>query len=79
MYDYDPNNSRITSRDVAGGWFDAGDLHLDIHNNVGTMWLLLQTYKQFKNKLGPDTLNLPESDGQTNDLVLAFKMGIGLV
>jgi hypothetical protein len=73
MYDYDPNNKRITTRDVAGGWFDAGDLHLDIHNNVGTMWLLLQTYKQFKNKLGPDTLNLPESDSQTNDLVWLIK------
>jgi hypothetical protein len=74
MYDYDPNNTgRITNRSLAGGWFDAGDLHRDIHNNVGTMWLLLQTYKQFKNKLGPNTLNLPESNGQTNDLVFLIK------
>ncbi|MGA2914568.1 MAG: glycoside hydrolase family 9 protein [Sedimentisphaerales bacterium] len=72
-YDYDPNNQGITTRDVAGGWFDAGDLHLDIHNNVTTMWFLLEMLEQQYNKLGPRVLNLPESDGQTNDLVLLIK------
>ncbi len=72
-YDYDPNNIGITTRDVQGGWFDAGDLHLDVHNNVTTMWFLLETLEQFQNKLGPDVLNLPESDGQINDLILLIK------
>lgn len=69
MYDYDPLNQGITARDVQGGWFDAGDLHLDVHNNVATVWFLLKTFEQFQNKLGPGVLNLPESDGQTNDLI----------
>jgi hypothetical protein len=73
VYDYDPGNIGITTRDVRGGWFDAGDLHMDVHNNVATLWLLMQTFEQFKNKLSPNVLNLPESDGQTNDLVLLIK------
>ena len=73
MYNYDPNHRRITWRDVAGGWFDAGDLHMDIHNNVTTLWFLLEMLEQQKNKLGPNTLSLPESDNQTNDLVLLIK------
>lgn len=73
MYDYDPLDMGITTRDVRGGWFDAGDVHLDIHNNVATLWFLLEMYEQFKDKLGPDLLNLPESDGQINDLVYLVK------
>ncbi len=73
MYDYDPSDSGITTRDVKGGWFDAGDLHLDVHNNVATLWFLLKTYEQFNDKLGPDLLNLPESDGQANDLIPLIK------
>ncbi|MBN1457677.1 MAG: glycoside hydrolase family 9 protein, partial [Sedimentisphaerales bacterium] len=73
MYDYDPLNMRIVTRDVKGGWFDAGDLHLDVHNNVATLWFLLETFEQFNDKLGPDILNLPESDGQINDLVLLIR------
>ncbi len=69
MYDYDPLNAGITTRDVRGGWFDAGDLHLDVHNNVATLWFLLKTYQQFNSKLGPGLLNLPESDTQRNDII----------
>lgn len=73
MYDYDPLNQGITTRDVQGGWFDAGDIHLDVHNNVATLWFLLKTFEKFQGKLGPDVLNLPESDGQTNDLILLIQ------
>ncbi len=73
MYDYDPLDQGITSRDVQGGWFDAGDLHLDTHNNIVTLWFLLEILKQQGDKLGPNLLNLPESDGQTNDLVHLIK------
>lgn len=76
MYDYDPQNTGITTRDVRGGWFDAGDLHLDIHNNITTLWFLLETLEQFQGKLGPNLLLLPESDGQINDLVWLLKYQI---
>ncbi len=69
MYDYDPLDQGITTRDVGGGWFDAGDVHLDVHNNVATVWFLLKTFERFSDKLGPDILNLPESNGQDNDLI----------
>jgi len=72
MYDYDYDNRRGNRRDVSGGLFDAGDLHLDIHNNVVPMWFLLETFKDFKNKLGPDVLNIPV-DSQINDLVFLIK------
>lgn len=61
------------TRDIFGGWFDAGDLHLDTHGPVIAMWFLLETLEQFKDKVGPDILNLPESDGQINDLVQIIK------
>ncbi|MEN6387268.1 MAG: glycoside hydrolase family 9 protein [Phycisphaerales bacterium] len=73
MYDYDPTNIGITTRNVSGGWFDAGDLHLDTHNNIGTLWFLLETLEQFQSKVVPNGLNLPESDGTTNDLLLLIK------
>jgi hypothetical protein len=73
MYDYDPTNIGITTRDVSGGWFDAGDLHLDTHNNIATLWFLLETLEQFQAKVGANALHLPESDGTTNDLILLIK------
>ena len=60
-------------RDVYGGWFDAGDLHLDSHGPVIPMWFLLETFEQYKDKFDPNILNLPESNGQLNDLVQIIK------
>jgi hypothetical protein len=60
-------------RDIYGGWFDAGDLHMDTHGPVIPMWFLLETFEQYKDKFGPNTLNLPESDGQLNDLIHIIK------
>jgi endoglucanase len=71
-YDYNPS----VTRNVQGGWFDAGDLHMDVHNNVVTLWMLMQTMEKFNSKLGANVLNLPESDGQTNDMVLLIKYGL---
>ncbi|HOK65326.1 MAG TPA: glycoside hydrolase family 9 protein [Anaerohalosphaeraceae bacterium] len=73
MYDYDPLNIGIETRDVRGGWFDAGDLHLDVHNNLGALWFLLETLRSFGQKTGPGVLHLPESDGLTNDLILLIQ------
>jgi hypothetical protein len=60
-------------RDVMGGWFDAGDLHMDSHGPVVPMWFLLETFEQYKDKIDPNILNLPESDGQLSDLVQIIK------
>jgi len=61
------------TRDIFGGWFDAGDLHMDTHGPVISMWFLMETLEQFKDKIGDDILNLPESDGQINDLIHIIK------
>jgi endoglucanase len=60
-------------RDIRGGWFDAGDLHLDTHAPVLAMWFLLETFEHHKDKVGPQILNLPESDSQFNDLINIIK------
>ncbi len=72
-YDYDPLDQGITTRDICGGWFDAGDIHIDTHNNVATLWFLLEILEQHKDKVGPNMLNLPESNGLTNDLILLIQ------
>jgi endoglucanase len=68
-YNYDPQGLGINTRDVQGGWFDAADLHLDTHNNITPLWFLLEILERQQHKLGPNVLNLPESDGHINDMV----------
>ena len=68
-YDY---NTSLT-RDVAGGWFDAGDPHKDVHNQRHTMFFLLEALKDFRTEIGPGGLDLPESDGSHSDLFYLVK------
>lgn len=62
-YDYQSG-----SRDVRGGLFDAGDMHMDVHAQVETMWYLLETLKSFGDKVSPGGLNIPESSQDVSDL-----------
>lgn len=64
------------TRDIRGGWFDAGDLHKDIHAQTEAIWYLLETLESFKTKNGSDHLNIPESDASVNDLYLLIKYGL---
>ena len=56
------------TRDILGGWFDAGDMHMDAHAPVEAVWWLLETLEQFENKVKPGGLNIPESQANVSDL-----------
>ena len=58
-----------TRRDVHGCWFDAGDTHVDVPNTVKACWFLLETLRDFGNRIPPYGLNLPESNTRQSDLV----------
>jgi len=62
-YDY-----KTGTRDVKGGWFDAGDTHMDAHAPFEPVWWLLETLHQFESKVQKNSLNIPESNTGANDL-----------
>lgn len=62
-YDY-----KSGTRDIKGGWFDAGDTHLDAHAPFEAVWWLLETLRQFEHKVQKNSLNIPESEKGINDL-----------
>lgn len=57
------------TRDVAGGWFDAGDTHANVPCTGIACWYLLETYRDHAKKVGSKSLNLPESTKAKSDLV----------
>ena len=67
-YDY-----KSGTRDVKGGWFDAGDTHLDAHAPFEAVWWLLETLRQFEGKVQKNSLNIPESANGANDLYELIK------
>jgi len=67
-YDY-----KSGTRDVKGGWFDAGDTHMDAHAPFEAVWWLLETLRQFEARVQKKSLNIPESDSGTNDLHALIK------
>lgn len=62
-YDY-----KAGTRDIKGGWFDAGDTHMDAHAPFEAVWWLLETLRQFEDKVQKNSLNIPESAKGANDL-----------
>lgn len=67
-YDY-----KSGTRDIKGGWFDAGDTHLDAHAPFEAVWWLLETLRQFETKVQKNSLNIPESNSGANDLYELIK------
>ena len=67
-YDY-----KSGTRDVKGGWFDAGDTHMDAHAPFEAVWWLLETLRQFESKVQKNSLNIPESNAGANDLYELIK------
>ncbi|HAH25736.1 MAG TPA: hypothetical protein DCL77_18595 [Prolixibacteraceae bacterium] len=67
-YDY-----KAGTRDIKGGWFDAGDTHTDAHAPYEAVWWLLETLRQFESKVQKNSLNIPESDAGANDLYELIK------
>jgi endoglucanase len=70
-YDY-----KSGTRDVSGGWHDAGDAHKDVHAQLLTLWMLLETIEQLEAKVRGRSLGLPEADGSVSDLFFLAKWGL---
>lgn len=70
---YASNAGKIGTRDVRGGWFDAGDVHKDMHAQPITMFMLLETLEDFKGKVAPGILNIPHTSGEISDLYALVK------
>lgn len=71
-FHYGTNNTR----DVHGGWFDAGDTHVDVPNTATACWFLLETLRDFGDIVPPYSLNLPGSNQQQGDLVPLIGWGL---
>jgi len=71
-YDY----GSAKTRDVAGGWFDAGDTHANVPCTGIACWYLLEAYRDHAAKIGSRGLNLPESVKGRNDLALLVIHGL---
>lgn len=67
-YDY-----KAGTRNIKGGWFDAGDTHMDAHAPFEAVWWLLETLRQFEGKVQKNSLNIPESEAGANDLYELIK------
>jgi len=61
------------TRDVSGGFYDAGDLHKDMHPQLRTSWLLLEALRLYSDKVPAGFLNLPESGTTASDLLPLVK------
>jgi len=82
VYNYDPAHGHFNfetnrTRDVRGGWFDAGDTHMDVPATAIACWYLLETVRDFGGLVVPQGLNLPESTPQAGDLLPLIRHGLG--
>ncbi|HEY4785078.1 MAG TPA: glycoside hydrolase family 9 protein, partial [Bacteroidales bacterium] len=70
---YESNANKTGTRNVRGGWFDAGDPHKDMHAQPITMYMLLNTLEDFKTKVTPGYLNIPNTSADISDLYALVK------
>lgn len=67
----DPSNTSL-SRDLSGGWHDAGDYNKYTNFTLATLHYLLDAYEQHPSAFGDNT-NIPESGNGTPDLLDEIK------
>ena len=73
---YDPSSGRTGTRDVSGGWYDAGDYGRYVVNSGITTGTLLWTYEMYGPKLRKRNLNIPESGGNIPDFLAEVKWNL---
>ncbi len=62
------------TKDVSGGWFDAGDFGKYIDPGVEAVTTLLWAYKEFPNAFTDGLANIPESDNDIPDILDEIKV-----
>ncbi|RYG24827.1 glycosyl hydrolase family 5 [bacterium] len=73
---YDPSSGKTGTRDVSGGWYDAGDYGRYIVNSGITTGTLLWSYELYGSKLRKVNLNIPESGGKIPDVLDEIKWNL---
>ena len=73
---YDPSSGQTGTRDVSGGWYDAGDYGRYVVNSGITTGTLLWAYELYGPKLRKLSLDLPESGGKIPDFLAEVKWNL---
>jgi endoglucanase len=73
---YDPSSGKTGTRDVSGGWYDAGDFGRYVVNSGITTGTLLWSYEIYGPKLRKLNLNIPESGGKIPDVLAEIKWNL---
>lgn len=68
-----PSTGETGTRDVSGGWYDAGDYGKYVVNAGITLWALLSLHELAPELLADGTLNIPESGNNKSDLLDEIK------
>jgi endoglucanase len=74
--DYHPSSGRTGSRDVSGGWHDAGDFGKYIVNSGITTGTLLWAFEMYEPKLKGLNLDIPESKRRMPDMLSEIKWNL---
>ncbi len=64
------------TRNVLGGWCDAGDPSLQVGDHAVATWWLLEMMKPFSGKVPGNSLHLPESGSKVSDLAPLVNFGL---
>ncbi len=73
---YDPSSGKSGSRDVHGGWYDAGDYGRYVVNSGISTGTLLLAYEMYGPRLKGVRLDVPESGGKIPDFLAEAKWNL---
>ena len=73
---YDPSSGMTGTRDVSGGWYDAGDYGRYVVNSGITTGTLLWAYETYGSKIRKLNLDIPESGGKIPDFLAEVKWNL---
>jgi|GEM_PF-704214 Glycosyl hydrolase family 9./Domain of unknown function./N-terminal ig-like domain of cellulase. len=69
-------SDQLKSRDLSGGWFDAGDFGKYTNNSAVATSHLLWTYEKFPQLFPDNSTNIPESGNGKSDLLDEIKFNL---
>lgn len=73
---YDPSSGKTGTRDVSGGWYDAGDYGKYVVNSGITTGTLLWAFEMYGPRIRKISLNVPESGGSLPDMLAEIKWNL---
>jgi endoglucanase len=73
---FDPSTGKTGTKDLSGGWYDAGDYGRYVVNSGITTGTLLWAYEFYSPKIRKLNLNIPESGGKIPDVLAEIKWNL---